>query len=310
MMPLVIAIIIFVVAILVAASVMYFINRFAERRKVVERIKDKKSAGKLDAWGWVRTSWYRIAKKTGERFSPKQPDFFSGTEHMLITAGYRRRNAVTVYWGMRIMFAILLPLGFMILKILFIHKSLELPILILVIVVLFAAGYYIPEIWLKIKIKLRKEKIVDGFPDTLDLLLVCVEAGMSLDAAINRVGQEMRVSSKIISDELRLTNLELNAGKSRREALRNFAERTDVEDVSSLVSLLIQTDRFGTSIADALRVHADSMRKERYQRAEERAMKIPVKILLPLMVFIFPVLLIIVMGPPFINAYRLWIASH
>jgi len=165
-------------------------------------------------------------------------------------------------------------------------------------------GFYLPVLWLRIRIARRKEEILRGFPDALDLLVVCVEAGVGLDAAINRVGEEMRLSNKVLSEEFRLLSLELRAGKLRRDALRNFALRTDLEDVSSFVTLLIQTDRFGTSVAQAVRVQSDFMRNRRHQRAEEMAAKLPVKLVFPLILFIFPSLFVVILGPAVIRIFR------
>ena len=167
-------------------------------------------------------------------------------------------------------------------------------------------GFYLPDIYLKLKIRRRKDKIVKGFPDALDLLVVCVEAGMGLDAAINRVAEEIRLSSQVISDEFKILNLELRAGKSRIEALRNLGVRTDVEEVRSFATLLVQTDRFGTSVAQALRVHSDSMRIRRYQKAEELAAKLPVKLMFPLIFFIFPAIFVVVVGPAAIQIYHIY----
>ncbi len=138
------------------------------------------------------------------------------------------------------------------------------------------------------------------------MLVVCVEAGMGLDAAISRVGEEMQLTHKILSDELNQVTLELRAGKHRQEALRNLAQRTDLEDLASLVSLLIQTDKFGTSISQSLRVYSDTMRTKRFQRAEEIAAKIGVKMSFPLILFIFPSLFVVIMGPAMIRVYRLF----
>jgi tight adherence protein C len=165
-------------------------------------------------------------------------------------------------------------------------------------------GFYLPDLYLKLLIRWRKEQIVQGFPDALDLLVVCVEAGMGLDAAISRVSEEISMSSRVISEEFRILNLELRAGKSRLEALRNLGTRTDVEEVRSFATLLIQTDRFGTSVAQALRVHSDAMRTQRYQRAEELAGKIPVKMMFPLILFIFPAIFVVVVGPAAIQIYH------
>jgi len=170
-------------------------------------------------------------------------------------------------------------------------------------------GFYLPNAWLFLKIANRKEKIQRGLPDALDLMVVCVEAGTGLDSAISRVGEEMRLSDQELSEEFRILNLELRAGKQRHEALKNLALRTDLEDLSSLVTLLIQTERFGTSIAQALRIHSDSMRVRRYQKAEEIATKLPVKLIFPLILFIFPALLLVILGPAVIGIFRVLFPS-
>jgi tight adherence protein C len=169
-------------------------------------------------------------------------------------------------------------------------------------------GFYLPDLYLKLMIRGRKQQIVLGFPDALDLLVVCVEAGMGLDAAISRVADEINLSSRVISEEFRILNLELRAGKSRLDALRNLGTRTDVEDVRSFSTLLIQTDRFGTSVAQALRVHSDAMRTQRYQKAEELAAKLPVKMMFPLILFIFPAIFVVIVGPAAIQIYNAIIA--
>jgi tight adherence protein C len=143
-----------------------------------------------------------------------------------------------------------------------------------------------------------------GLPDALDLLVVCAEAGMGLDAAMKRVGEEMKLSNKTINEEFRLLNLELRAGKSRKDALKNLALRTDLEEMNSLITLLVQTDRFGTSVAQALRVHYDAMRTRRTQRVEELAAKLPVKLLFPTIFCIFPSLFLVILGPGLLQAFR------
>jgi len=155
------------------------------------------------------------------------------------------------------------------------------------------------------KVNQRKEKILQGLPDALDLMVVCAEAGVGLDASIHRVGEEMKLTNKPLSEEFKLLNLELRAGKQRRDALKNLAMRTDLDDVKSLVTLLVQTERFGTSIAQALRVHSDAMRTQRFQRAEEVAAKLPVKLVFPLILFIFPSLFVTILGPAVIRIYKI-----
>jgi tight adherence protein C len=154
---------------------------------------------------------------------------------------------------------------------------------------------------------IRKDALQRAIPDALDLMVVCMEAGLGLDQAIGRVGEEVKRAHPELSDELNILALELRTGVSRQEALRNLAHRTDLEEVSNLVALLVQTDRFGTSIGQALRVHADSMRTKRQLRAEELAAKLPVKMLLPLIFFIFPsmfIVFIVVIGPACIKIVR------
>jgi tight adherence protein C len=175
----------------------------------------------------------------------------------------------------------------------------------MILFVLALIGFYSPTIWIRSKIAKRKDKIFKGFPDMLDMLVVCVEAGVGLNSAIYRISEELKFSYTEISEELQILNWELKAGKPRREALKNLAMRIDLEDVKNLVTLLIQTERFGTSVAKALRVYSDTMRTRRFQRAEEMAAKIAVKLLFPLIFFIFPSLFIAILGPAIIQVIRL-----
>jgi tight adherence protein C len=165
-------------------------------------------------------------------------------------------------------------------------------------------GFYLPDIWLRQKTDKRRDKLLKALPDALDLMVVCVEAGMGLDEAINRVAKESKIQSRELSEEFTFLGLELRAGKQRPNALQNLAERTDLEEVKNLVTLLIQADKFGTNIADTLRVYSDTFRTERFQRAEEMAAKMPVKLIFPLILFIFPALFIVIIGPAIISIYR------
>jgi tight adherence protein C len=165
-------------------------------------------------------------------------------------------------------------------------------------------GYFLPEFILKRKIKARQKAIVNGLPDALDLMIVCIEAGSSLDQSIVKASDELEITHPAVAEELRLITTEVRAGKPRLEAFKNFADRTQVEDVRSLVTMLTQTDRFGTSVAQALRVHADTARTKRRQRAEERAAKIGVKLVFPLVLFIFPSIYVVCLGPVAIMIYR------
>jgi len=166
-------------------------------------------------------------------------------------------------------------------------------------------GYFLPVFWLKRKIKARQKAIENGLPDALDLLIVCIEAGSSLDQAVVKASDELEITHPAVAYELRLITTEIRAGKPRLEAFRNFADRTEVPDVRSLVAMLVQTDRFGTSVAQALRIHAETSRTKRRQRAEERAAKVGVKLVFPLVLCIFPSLYVVILGPLAIAVYRL-----
>jgi tight adherence protein C len=158
-------------------------------------------------------------------------------------------------------------------------------------------GYFIPNIYLARRISSRKREIFESFPDAMDLIIVCVESGLGLDSALAKVGQEMSKRSPILGAELHLLNLELRAGSTRERALKNLAIRTGLVDIEGLVATLVQSDRFGTSVADSLRVHADTLRTKRRLRAEEAAAKIALKLLIPLTFCIFPALLVVLLGP-------------
>ncbi|MES2299556.1 MAG: type II secretion system F family protein [Pseudomonadota bacterium] len=172
------------------------------------------------------------------------------------------------------------------------------------LLVLAAIGYYFPNAVLARLIARRQRELFAAFPDALDLMRICVEAGLGLDAAINRVGDEMRRQSEALYEELHLVSLELRAGAARDQALRNLALRMGLEDVDALVAMLVQAERFGTSVADSLRVHAESLRVKRRLRAEEAAATVPVKLLFPLIFCIFPALLVVLLGPAILSIVR------
>jgi len=171
---------------------------------------------------------------------------------------------------------------------------------------IFAAGvgFFLPEVWLSLAKRSRAERITRGLADCLDLMVVSVEAGLGLDAAIQRVGREMGGVHKDLSEELVLCNMEVQMGITRSEALKNLGVRTDVPEIKSLVAILIQAERLGTSVAAALRVHADSLRVKRRQEAEERAAKTAVKLIIPLILFIFPAIFVVLAGPAMLKLFQ------
>ncbi|HSF68291.1 MAG TPA: type II secretion system F family protein [Nitrospiraceae bacterium] len=225
------------------------------------------------------------------------------TRGQLISAGYRSGKAPIFFFGAKLLLAIVIVcLSAMIpAKVLGFPSATQLTFFY---VLAAACGYYAPKLWLWRAIAVRKDALQRAIPDALDLMVVCVEAGLGLDQAITRVGEEVKRAHPELSDELSILALELRTGVSRQEALRNLANRTDLEEVRNLVAILVQTDRFGTSIGQALRVQADAMRTTRWLKAEELAAKLPVKLLFPLIFFIFPNLLIVTIGPACIRMIR------
>ncbi|NBQ68788.1 MAG: type II secretion system F family protein, partial [Nitrosomonadaceae bacterium] len=175
---------------------------------------------------------------------------------------------------------------------------------LIVFIALVTVGYYLPNVVLAYVIKIRQRDLFENFPDAIDLMTVCVEAGLGLDAAMRKVGEEMYIKCKPLSEEFHLVNLEMRAGRSRDQALRNLALRTGVEEIEGLAAMLIQADRFGTSIASSLRVHSDMLRTKRRLRAEEAAAKIALKLLFPLILFILPTLLVVMVGPAIIGVSK------
>ncbi len=179
------------------------------------------------------------------------------------------------------------------------------PVLRIVLVIAAAvAGYFVPTLFLERMVKSRQERLRLGLPDALDLMVVCVEAGLGLDQAIRNVSQELRITHKDISEELGLVTLEMRAGKRRADALRNLADRTGEPELRKLVAILVQADRFGTSIGESLRTHSDFMRVRRRQEAEERAGKVGVKLVFPIFFFILPSMLIVSAGPGLLQVFK------
>ena len=220
-----------------------------------------------------------------------------GTDAMrtgLIRAGYRRVDGTLVFLGSKLICAVALPVLWML-----IGYALAKPVgnLLTISFLLGIVGFYLPTLFIAIRQSQRHGEIQSALPDALDLMVVCVEAGLGLGAALQRVGLEIRLASTSLSDELALVNSEMQTGVSRTDALRNLAERTGVEDLYSLVAMLIQTDRLGSSVAASLRAHADSMRTRRRQRAEELARKASIKLAFPLVFLILPALLVCILGP-------------
>jgi len=225
----------------------------------------------------------------------------SGGRLLLNQAGYRTRMAYIIYWIVRLALPVLLG----VLAFLF-GKTAGMPgqSFLLFFVTLVILGLLLPNFLLRRKASSRQQDITDALPDGLDLLVVCVEAGLGINAAFMKITEEFKLSSPVLSEEFDVVNREMAAGKPRAEALRSLSDRTRVEDVKSLVAMLIQTDKLGTSLGQSLRVHSDSLRTRRRQRAEESAAKTTTKLIFPLALMLFPAMFVVLLGPGVIQIMR------
>ena len=223
-------------------------------------------------------------------------------------AGIRHPQAVAAFFGVKALLTLALPAVAFVALVL----SGSLPrgnALLLALLLPAAAGYWGPNLLLARRVRARQRAVFEAFPDALDLMTVCVEAGLGTEAALLRVADDLAPQSPVLAEELRLVNLELRAGAPRDRALRNLALRTGVEEVEGFVTMLLQAERFGTRVAQALRVHADTLRTLRRQRAEEAAAKIALKLLFPLIFCIFPALMVVLLGPAVIQIHRVLLPS-
>jgi tight adherence protein C len=234
-----------------------------------------------------------------ERFSqylqPQDKEELSAAQMTMLRAGYRSKGAVQMFHFLQLVGGV----GGLILGAIYVLAAGGGSAQASIVAVLLPGclGYYAPKYWVQRRVQARTEEITAGFPDTLDLMLVCVEAGQSLDQAINRVSKEIETSYPALSEEFQIISAEMKAGKEKSKVLRDMGDRVDIQDINSFVTTLIQSASFGTSIAEALRVYADEMRDKRVMRAEEKANKLPTKLTLGTMMFCVPPLLIILIGP-------------
>jgi tight adherence protein C len=225
-----------------------------------------------------------------ERLVPRSQSELSVVQRRLVRAGYRNETTVTFFYGAKI----LVPLCLCLIAA---TTGLAHSAGLFVYALAVGLGFLAPDFWLGRQIASRQAKIRRGLPDVLDLMIICIEAGQSLDQATVRTAEELRTAQPAISDELGVVVLEQRAGRARTDAWRQFAERTAVDTVRNLVSVLVQSEKFGTSIAKTLRVHADTLRTQRRQKVEEQAAKTTVKLVFPLVFFIFPSLFVVTLGP-------------
>lgn len=243
----------------------------------------------------------RLLQAIGDRLQKRYEGSGGKTIELLVHAGYREPNALGIYWAARIFLgAGLATAAFFLATLLGVRPA----VVIGATLYTGAIGFVFPVLVVRRKKRERQHEIQLALPDALDLLVICVEAGLGLNQALVRVAEEIRHVSTLTSDELTLVNLEIRAGVPRDVALMNLAARTGVADVRSLTTMLIQTDRFGTSIAQSLRVHSDTLRQKRRQRAEEAAAKTTIKMVFPLVLCIFPAMFVVLIGPGLIQIFR------
>lgn len=306
--PMIFAALFFVVVLLLYIGVAQFVRASSQRRAIVEKIQ---TSGRQAAFSPVAPPveegpgfWNRSLGLLGKKVARGRVEDQTTLRPKFLKAGIRSEFAPAVFWGAKVVLAVALPLCFVGFQLLFPHMLIPSPWGIIIFVALALLGFNIPDLWLLNKIQKRREAILNGFPDALDLLVVCVQAGMGLDAAISRVAKETRYTIPELSDELNLFSLEMRAGMLRKDALKNLAVRTDLEQMHNLVTLLLQTDKFGTSVTQALEVYSESMRTQRMQRAEARAARMPIKLLFPMVLFIFPAMFIAILGSAAIQIYQ------
>jgi tight adherence protein C len=250
--------------------------------------------------GWIETM-ANIAGPFAKLSTPDGKWEDSPLRIKFINAGIRHKDARLIYFGAKTLLPLLLAaIAWMSFR----TRGAEGLVLILDVSLAALLGCYLPNTVLHFMTKFRKREIFENFPDASDLMLVCVEAGLGLDSALTRVAEEMRVKSMALAEEIHLTNLEMRAGCTREKSLRNLALRTGVEEVGTFATMLTQADKFGTSIGESLRVFSDDLRHKRQTRAEEQAAKIPTKLLFPLVVCIFPAIVMVIMGPAVIQLLR------
>jgi tight adherence protein C len=286
------------VAVLVGLLASTLLSRAAPERR---RLRQMAVAGggmqslELDRPGLIERPDPRLERLT--KILPKSPKELGRLRRRLALAGISSYRAAVAYSIAEIG----LPIIFGIVAFSFLVGPMRYLMTVLAVLV----GWMVPGLILSRLITLQKRRIEDGLPDALDLMIVCVEAGSGLDQAILKTSEELMISHPALATELQMITIEIRAGKPRLEAFKNFAARTKVDDVRELVAMLVQTDRFGTSVAQALRTHAATSRTKRRQRAEERAAKIGVKLVFPLVFFLFPAFYVVTLGPAVIQFIRI-----
>jgi tight adherence protein C len=250
-------------------------------------------------------AWQRTFERVGRAVTGSDEAAPSKYRQRMIWAGYHEPRAVLLFVGAKATLGLGLPIAYFIYSSIVLLKVVPFPRLVATTLILAAIGFFLPDFWLRNRIQTRQRDIVHGLPDVLDLLTVCVEAGMGFDAAVARVAEQPENRQSPLHQELRRMHLEVRAGRPRAEALRALGDRTGVQDVKSMVGAFIQTDKLGTPLGKTLRVHADSARVQRRHRAEEQAHLAPLKMLFPTVFFLMPAFFLVTLAPSLLGLLKL-----
>lgn len=299
----VIAIVSFAASILIVEFGRIFLRKQLSKSSLVSLIKkSRKINSKLseDINRLSKTKWSKLFDSLSKLSVPAEGWQDSLIKLKFIRAGFRDNNTILLFYGIKSILFIFFPLIVGLLTSIF-SSSLDTFALFFFMFLLAMIGYFIPDLFLRLKTKQREEEMQNILPDLLDLLVICAESGMGIDAALTRVSKEIIRSSPVLAEELQLTMLEIRAGEVRASALKSMGLRVNLENMFNLISIFNQVDRLGTSLGESLRIQSEIMRNNRLQKAEELAAKIPVKMLFPLIFFMFPSIFIVIIGPAMIQ---------
>jgi tight adherence protein C len=298
-MPAVVSIVVFASVVFIVMALIHAFSggslMITERLRRLSRVPDQERAGLKESrrklTETILSGMAKVFLSASDRISEADP--------RMVQAGFRRPEAAAVFRALRIIVMVAL-VGLVYFTGLYKNN----PVILLLVAGM--VGYILPDIWLDWIKRARQQRLRLALPDALDLLVICMEAGLGIDQALLYVSQELKAAHRELCEEFDLVNAEMHVGKARLEALRSLAGRTGVDDIQALVATLIQTDRFGTSVAHSLRIHSDELRTKRRQRAEELAAKTTIKMLFPLVFFIFPAIFVVILGPAVITVIRMF----
>ena len=285
------------------ASILLYLLYIAYPKKSIVQERIESMQPQVESVRVFETAPTKLQKFFGRlgKNVPMRPEDFGKYQSMLVAAGIKQ-NKITMFMGVKFFLTIVIPLAYLVFYGIPVEKNIKVMLVISVALAIF--GYLLPTLWLRNRLKKRQTRIFHDLPDLLDLMTVCVEAGLSLDSAMIKVAEDQQFKLSPLATEIRIATNETRAGKPRLDALRDMGARTLVDDLKSFAAMLVQTEKLGTSLAQSLRIFSDSLRTIRRQRAEEAAAKTAVKLVFPLVFFIFPSILVVILGPAMIRIAR------